>query len=408
MTAKSNVRYSTPSATRVGLAVLLTCLLVFPDGVALAQTCSGNSTWTASGATLTNPIETFGAAVAGTSSGNVMYVIGGYNNTMTGTQLGFQKQVLHKLVSGVATTTQGTWFHNDLWKDPKTNPLEVVGFSRDLCGVVNNGYLYTVGGVYFDSKSDPTYGTSTNQVWYAPINPTNGSLGTWKSTTPINTKNNSGLQLHGTAVVTVGANTYLYVIGGSTDPKGDNLVSQYTTSAVHYAQINSDGTLGQWDVKTLPDIPSDGAGVYKTCPVVYNGSIYVSGGEDAGGPINQVVYATPTTDGTFSNNNTWTNMESNDIVIGGTATPDAAQAVVYNNGIILMGGDEGGSVHVVSTVFQGVVGTGGGVTWNDTAIPALPQPISRNAGATSGSFIFSLAGNHAGTDVSCIFYATAP
>jgi hypothetical protein len=157
----------------------------------------------------------------------------------------------------------------------------------------------------------------------------------------------------------------------------------------------------------LPDIPSPGAGWYKTCPVVYNGSIYVSGGEDAGGPINKVVYATPQADGTFTSAG-WTDVPSNYIIINGTPVNDAAQAVVYNKGIILMGGDEGGNIHVVPTVFQGEVGTGGGVNWNDTAIPALPQAISRNAGATSGSWIFSLGGNHAGNDVNCVYYATAP
>jgi hypothetical protein len=150
----------------------------------------------------------------------------------------------------------------------------------------------------------------------------------------------------------------------------------------------------------LPPIPSPGVGLYKTCPVVYNGSIYVAGGEDAGGTISsgQVVYATPSANGTFT---TW-QPASNDL-----PQPDAAQAVVYNKGIFLMGGD-GGGAGILSTVFQSSVPNKGSMTWSKTSFAALPEPVSRNAGATSGSWIFSLGGNHGGDDVSCVYYATAP
>ncbi|HEY6770684.1 MAG TPA: hypothetical protein VI386_38565 [Candidatus Sulfotelmatobacter sp.] len=413
MLAKSNLRSFAPSPVRISLALLLTVLLVFPDGLAASDTrCPASSGWQTSGAPLTNPIETFGAAVSGTTSGDVMYVIGG-ENWNSGTPV-FQTQVLHKLVGGVASGTPGTWFHNDLWKDPATNPLEVVGYSRALCGVVNNGYLYTVGGVIHDSKTDQTYGSSTNQVWFAPINPTNGNLGAWQITTalPITT----GLQLHGAVVL----NNYLYVIGGSTDPVGDNNVSKnnWPTKHVHFTHINSDGTLGKWDFNivtqtsvNLPDITSPGVGFYKTCPVAYNGSIYVSGGENAGGALSQVVFATPsTTDGTFSAWNPATGLN-----INGTATTDAAQAVVYNNGIILIAGDQTGHGNDWPCVFQGDVTGGGSITWNingTNSIPQLPIVVSRNAGATSGSLIFSLGGlhtvNNVPQDQSVIYYRSVP
>ena len=407
MPAKSIAHSSTsrtlrPSSARISLALLLTVLLMSPD-LALSATCTSNSYWTASGATLTTPIETFGAAVSPTANGDVMYVIGG-EDWISGTPV-FQTQILHKLVSAVATTNSSTWtFHNDMWKGPAGVP---VGFARDLCGVVNNGFLYTIGGVIHDSTiTDPT-GNSTAQVWYAPINSTTGNLGGWKQANSVPVPQGTmGLQLHGSVVVTVGTNTYLYVIGGSNSDHGNGMVNLGITSAVHFVKINPDGSLGLWDHDgngnpvTLPDIPSQGNGVYKTCPVVHSGSIYVAGGEAEGMSLNQVVYATPMADGTFSGN-MWNNMTSNYIVIGGLATPDGAQAVVYNNGIILMGGDEGSNT-IVSTVFQGTVAADKSVMWN--TLTSLPLAISRNAGATSGGHTFSLAGQHGGADQSCIYY----
>lgn len=399
--SKSIDHTSTCSIPRCSLALLLTALLLFPD-LALAQepaTCNNNSYWTASGATLTTPIETFGAAVSPTSNGDVMYVIGGEDWTSPTTPV-FQTQILHKSVKTIATPNSSTWqYHNDMWKGAAGVP---VGFARDLCGVVNNGFLYTIGGVIKDSSITNAYGNSTAQVWYAPINATSGNLGGWKPANSVPVpKTAMGLQLHGSAVVTVAGNTYLYVIGGSNSDHGDGTVNQGITSAVHFAKINTDGSLAKWDYDgngnpaTLPDVPSQGTGLYKTCPVVVNGSIYVAGGEDKGASLNQVVYATPMSDGTFSGN-TWNNMTSNYMT-----TTDAAQAVVYNNGIILMGGDEGNN-NITSSVFKGTVAADKSVTWS--TLTSLPLAISRNAGATSGGITFSLAGQNAGNDLSCIYY----
>jgi hypothetical protein len=410
MSAKSIV-LSTFNASRISLALLLACLMVFPEGAAFAQAnCpASTSTWKLSGVPLSNITETFGAAVAPTSGGNFLYVIGGEN--WNGGSPIFPTSVYHKLAGSVASQTPGTWFSNPLWKDP-LSPTETVGLARDLCGVVytntatSTSYLYTVGGVYHDSQTS-SFGNSTNMVWYNQIQ-SNGNLSTtWHEANSI-TSGANGLQLHGTAIVTVPGttNTYLYVIGGSTDPIGDANVSKnsWPTTAVHFAPINSDGSLGVWDqgspTPVLPNIPTTGTGLYKTCPVVTNGSIYVAGGESAGGTLTsgQVVYATPAADGTFA---TWL-PASNDL-----NPPDAAQAVVYNKGIILMGGD-GGAAGILSTVFHSSVPNNGSLTWSTTAIAALPEALSRNAGATSCSWIFSLGGLHGSSDVNCVYYATAP
>jgi uncharacterized membrane protein YcaP (DUF421 family) len=87
--------------------------------------------------------------------------------------------------------TIGTWKTTSSF----TNIREGLG------AVAYNGYLYVMGG-------DNYIGTSVfyNDVQYAPINP-NGSVGTWSTTTNLNSPRSS----FGTTI----NNGYLYVIGGT-------------------------------------------------------------------------------------------------------------------------------------------------------------------------------------------------
>jgi len=380
---------------RIIIALLLAVLLVFPESVALAQDirCTASTGWNTSGAPLPNPIETFGVALNGTT----MYVIGGYNNTGTGSQLGAQTVVLHKSVGGVASLGSSMWqFSNSLWKDPTFND-EVVGLSRDLCGVVynspsGNNYLYTIGGVYYDSHTPVidgvNHGTTTNKVSYAQILPS-GSLGGWTSATALPV----ALQLHGAVVFS----NYLYVFGGSTY-LNDSMPSTKVTNKYYYAPINNDGSIGSFATGNLPtDATNTSGNRYKTCPVVVGSKIYIAGGENGNGALQTAYFATQQAGGTL----TWTQTTS-------LTMTDAAQAVVYNNGIILIAGDQTG--HAGGDwpcVYRGTP-SGATVSWNINRIPQLPINVSRNAGATSGTTIFSLGGSEGGIDQPTIYYRTAP
>jgi hypothetical protein len=416
--ATSSLRYSARSAARISLALLLTALLVFSDSAfaTTPYTCTGTTPWKTSGATLPYPLETFDAV----TSGGDMYVIGGYDNV----DLIAPTYVYHKALGAITTSNMSTnWYSNPLWSDPN-HPTEVVGLSRDLCGktytspTTSKTYLYTVGGVYYDAATNnlngdgKNHGLTTNQVWFAQIL-TNGNLGQWQSTTALPVS--PGLQLHGSLVMTVGANTYLYVIGGSTY-KDDSDPSADVKTQVYYATISpTNGSIGAWT--TLPagaDIPSPGTGWYKTCPVAYDGRIYVSGGEDSGIALDNVVYATPSTvDGSFS---AWTNDSSNYIAIdiGGilTLTTDAAQAVVFYGGNInLVAGDQTGSGGNTNCVFQGAVSGSGSVSWSTpSSVSPFPINVSRNTGASSSTDLFSLGGitGNPGTDTKAIYYLPVP
>ena len=381
---------------------MLTTLLVFPDGIAFAGavTCNASSTWQQSTVALPNITETLGVAL----NGNTAYVIGG-ENWNSGNPV-FQTKIFHKLATSLYNGNATGWYSDNLWQDPNTSPKQVVGFSRDLCGVVANGYVYTVGGVYYDtltvSPNGINYGFATNQIWYSKIQ-ASGSLGTW-TLSPY--KLPSVVQLHGAVVL----NNYLYVIGGSNDLYGDTNVSHSVTNVVSYAQISPTTGAILSPFQPGPTLPADSENPsgerYKTCPVVDGKAIYIAGGENGGGSLYSVYYATQGNNGVLS---TWTPVSStSELNIGGTNTTDAAQAVVYNNGIILMGGDQTGNGNDTNCVFQGTVTSPGDITWSTTNISPLPLPISRNAGLTYGNYIFSLGGNQAGGDVSTINWFMLP
>lgn len=137
--------------------------------------------------------------------------------------------------------------------------------------VAHNGYIYHMGG-------DPTGGSSIATVYYAPLN-ANGTIGTWQSTTSLPT----GVRHGATAVY----NGYVYVVGN------DGL-----SNSVYYAPLNGNGTVGTWQSATNYPINSGYASA-----VTYNGRLYVFGGLSSnGGPSfaeSAVRYATINSNGSL-------------------------------------------------------------------------------------------------------------
>jgi len=408
MPATSIHRYSTPSAARISLALMLAVLLVFPDGVALAQTACNTSNWEPTSVSLQNPIETFAAAVATVNSTNYLYVIGGMDcNTSSGsyscssTPTVFQTQVGRAVLGSNGSVGSFTW--QNLWNLPDGS---TVGLGRDLCGVIytspttGKNYIYTVGGLAYDSGAVPPSTALTNQVWYAQLYPTtgqnNGELLTWHQAYNLPTN----LDLEGVAIL----NGYLYVIGGSTNV--DPTVAAGITDEVWSAELNpSSGNLMGTAFTSQPAIlpPPTGAtytgGIYKTCPVVdtATNTIYVAGGETNNGTSDHltgtVEYAVQGSGGSLTNgmgNAQW-----------GTATslPNgltlASQAVVYNTGIILMGGQDAVSgTQDTDNVYLGTIDSDTVIGWGSLSSldTVITGNIERNAGATNGTFIYSLGG----------------
>lgn len=112
----------------------------------------------------------------------------------------------------------------------KDSPLTIPTASPAVA--VANGFIYVIGGGSFDN--DHIFFSS---VEYSKIQP-DGSLGTWKLTSPMNTK-----RMFAAAVA---ANGYIYVIGGEkgTDESKDLL------QTIERAKILPDGSLGEWVLET--------------------------------------------------------------------------------------------------------------------------------------------------------------
>ncbi|MDP2598659.1 MAG: prepilin-type N-terminal cleavage/methylation domain-containing protein [Candidatus Liptonbacteria bacterium] len=126
--------------------------------------------------------------------------------------------------------------------------------------VVNNGYIYVVGGV--GSSAIPT-----STVLYATLN-ANGTVGSWSITTALPVSN----YRHAAVVY----NGYVYVLGAD-------------TSTVLYATLNASGTVGSWVTTTaLPALLTN------VSAAVYNGYVYTVGGFDTvGDDATSTVFVAP-------------------------------------------------------------------------------------------------------------------
>jgi prepilin-type N-terminal cleavage/methylation domain-containing protein len=228
--------------------------------------------------------------------------------------------------------------------------------------VVNNGYVYSIGGYN---------GTShTSTVYDAQING-NGTLSNWSSTAVLPTVIGSQ-----PAVVN---NGYVYSIGGYTG-------SVYT-STVDYAQFNGNGTLSNWSSTT----PLPVALGYEPA-VVNNGYVYTIGGDTNGGVhVSSTYYAQFNGNGTLSN---WSSTAVLPTVIG-------SQPAVVNNGYVYSIGNFGGS----STVdYAQINGNGTLSNW----LPTTPLPaaaLGYEPAVVNNGYVYTIGGNNSLGDTSTIYVA---
>jgi hypothetical protein len=188
------------------------------------------------------------------------------------------------------------------YNEPTTNGGAAAGGS-----VAYNGYLYTVGGVYNNN------GTSDYNVEYAAINSTTGSIGAWSSAGP--------MQSIGDAYLpgVVAYNGYLYVIGGSASQASPGV------NVLQYAQIQSSGSLGTWNIAALSFGGITGAGA-----AAYDGYMYLVGGctlncsSLSGAYTSTTEYAKINADGSLG---TWTTISSG---AGALLEPESVTLTSYN------------------------------------------------------------------------------
>ncbi|MBI5527739.1 MAG: hypothetical protein HY897_15520, partial [Deltaproteobacteria bacterium] len=151
-----------------------------------------------------------------------------------------------------------------------TTPLPTARYGA--ASVVNNGFLYSIGG------NDGT--NYLDEVKYARIN-ADGSIGAWANTIPF-----SSPREFATAVA---HNGYLYLLGGNDSTNSFN--------DVQFSKVNQDGSLASW---TTVSSFTNGRSLHQS--VVHNENMYVIGGF-GGSRFKDVQFAKISTDGTLGS---WT------------------------------------------------------------------------------------------------------
>lgn len=198
--------------------------------------------------------------------------------------------------------------------------------------VVTKNRVYLLGGFT---------GVTTNAAVYTAVINSDGTLGTWGTST------NLPGPLYGCHVFVT--KNRVYLVGGQTN---SGLVA-----TVYTAPINTDGTFGTWATGT--SLPGT---VYYSQPLVTKDRVYLLGGYINGAASSTVYTAPINTDGTIGS---W---------VTGTSLPGTlylGQMAVTKNRVYLLGGLINGAVS--STVYTAPINTDGTLgTWTTgTSLPGI-------------------------------------
>jgi hypothetical protein len=166
------------------------------------------------------------------------------------------------------------------WSSP-TSTLNVHAYAG--VSFEYDGYVYVMGGLTTANSS-----SATNTVYSAPLS--NGAVGSW-------TTSSNSLPIKLTYAMFSIYDGYVYVMGGTAYSSGSSI-----TNTVYSAPL-SNGAVGSWTTSSnvLPSVINSGMSV------VYNGYIFVMGGNGASTNLN-TVYSAPISNGRVGSWSTATNM----------------------------------------------------------------------------------------------------
>jgi hypothetical protein len=312
----------------------------------------------------TNAPSTARCSFGLTAYGGKIYIAGGKTGLAANTGT---TDVSYALVNPDGTLT---------WTNGTTPALPAARYGNDLQAY--NGYLYVVGGCL----SAVTICTLTNTVLYNALNSDgtiyNGSSN-WASTNPFTTaRENFG------ATFSVIRNGYIYISGGcktmhataqTCNSSGDSL------SDTQLAQINADGSLGQW--ATTTSLTANRVGGSE---VVWRGTVYnlagcvtmsTTGVSCSAAPVATTQYGTISSAGQASVLKT--NSNNYPLSVFG------ASAAVLNGYLYVVGGCtsndcQTGTPSVTNQTYYAQINTDGTLgTWNNNATNTI-----NGTGTTSG------------------------
>ncbi|MCP8313901.1 MAG: caspase family protein [archaeon] len=246
------------------------------------------------------------------------------------------------------------------WKSAGTLPTPLPSFAM----AVHEGTVYIIGGEPFSAN-----------VYYAPILD-DGTIGEWHPTTSLPEARSWGCRQGAVAY-----NNRIYVVGGA-GPRPPDRIERNT---VWYANINPDGSLGDWiSTTSLPDH------INNHITVAWNGRIYVIGGWTGYTSLNTVYYAEINVDGSLSS---WSST---------TSLPEprlGRQAGAVHCGVIYQLGGEYPSGTLHNTVYYGEIDAVDGTVIGWSLTTSLPYEMGGHSVAVLGERIYLIGGHYYGSEV---------
>ena len=289
----------------------------------------------------------------------------GYVYTMGGCSVG-QPPANCSQTTGSVQTFQ---LYNNYSGSPASYTSSSNLFATDRMGastVILNGYIYVAGGC--TSTGDCT--AVTNSVQYAPLNP-DGSVGTWAAAA-----NLPAGRVYGQLEAAGGT---LYYVGGQSATATDE------RPEVYYGTPSS-GNISSWATAStgLPGART------KHGATVWNNRIYVTGGLDANAASQSNIYVSPSLAGGGNITSAWTTagMTSFNVPRSGHT------AIAYAGNLYILGGFNGTSY--LSDVQYAKIspdGTVGGWSYSTS----LPQSVSNADGYAANGFMYLFGGRSAAT-----------
>lgn len=309
------------------------------------------SAWTQE-ANLSSVRQNFGSAVYN----GIIYATGGFDNTPS-----YLNTIDYIALNSGSPGNNGTF---------TSGGANVLSVNRAYSSsAVYKGFIYSSGGQAAVTNGQPT----SNTVDYAPLDPSTGAIGTWSTTTPFTTAR----RFHNMLAY----NGYMYIIAGDTGVVG----TPVATGAIEYAKINTDGTLGTW---ANANTGTAFHAVYGASSAIYNGRLYVTGGNNAAGTLyTDVIYATINSSGTLG---TWTTAPT-----GFTTARYGHNAIIYNGYLYIIAGFNSGAAVLGDVQFTQInASTGALGTWKNTT-SILGRRFA--GAAASNGFIYLVGGVNATT-----------
>lgn len=240
-----------------------------------------------------------------------------------------------------------------------------IGYSN---GTTVNGCIYAVGG-------ENTATTSLANVQYACPN-ANGTISAWY--------NAPNLSVATTDMGVTSYNGYIYGVGGYTTS------SQTTTQ---FAAVNNGGTgkVGSW---TSASTPSGISGYHQYAATVYNGYIYINGGQQSSTVRAYGYYAKLNNDGSLG---TWQSLPN-------LNTARMAHSLFAVNGTLYAVSGYSGTAELGTTEYATINSDGSVGSWQ-TATANLSTNARDGSGyADYNGYIYLLGGND-GSDKTTVSYA---